>query len=107
MDKYREFQEKLYKLYNEKDISDYIGSTKKYECDIKHQHGIFKERRSTQSKDHIMEEVAYRISIVLNVKCCEASCRRVNNLYGSFSKFEIDDTNKLGTFTKLLGLKKK
>ena len=104
-DKYDKLREKLYKMYNEKDKSDFIGSTKKFECDIKGVHGLFKERISMQSKDHIMEEVAYRLASIVGVRCCEASCRKVQDLYGSFSKFEIADISKLTNFTQLLGSK--
>ena len=54
--------ERLYKLYSIKDRSDYEGSTIKYECTINGERGLFKERRSMQSKDHVMEQTTLYLS---------------------------------------------
>lgn len=81
----------LYRMYNEEDKTVYVGSAAKFECDIKGEHGLFKERISIQSKDHIMEQVVYELASIVNVKCCKTSCRKVKEWYGAFSRFEIPD----------------
>jgi hypothetical protein len=110
----RKANEKLYRLYRAKDMRDYDGSTAKVECDIDGEHGIFKERRSLRSKDHIMEQVAYELSKFMRVPCCKASCRKVystqakiigvtsskNVIYGAFSRFECGAEN-MTTFGSL------
>lgn len=80
---------KLYKLYNIKDKRDYEGSIEKCECSIKGEYGIFKERISMQSIDNVMEEVVYMIANITGVNCSFASCRKHNNIIGSFSRYEI------------------
>jgi hypothetical protein len=82
-------QEKLYKLYNITDKKDYDGSTVKCECTINGEYGLFKERMSMQSKDNVMEDIAYRIAELLGVSCAFASCRKYKNIIGSFSRYEI------------------
>ena len=99
----KELSEKLYKLYVIKNKEDYSGSIKKCECVINNERGLFKERFSTRSKDHIMEQVAYELATLLGVKCCKASCRKSNGIYGSFSRFEVVDLNNVRTFEELIG----
>jgi hypothetical protein len=82
-------QENLYKLYNITDKKDYEGSTVKCECTINGEYGLFKERMSMQSKDNVMEDVAYRVAELLGVPCAFASCRKYKNIIGSFSRYEI------------------
>ena len=94
--------ERLYKLYSIKDRSDYEGSTIKYECTINGERGIFKERRSMQSKDHVMEQVAYELANVLGVSCCFNRCRKAQGVYGSFSRFEIRDLSKVIPYANIL-----
>lgn len=97
--------EKLYKLYKIKDRSDYNGSIQKIECVINNERGLFKERLSTQSKDHIMEQVAYDIALILGVSCCKNSCRKIKNgLYGSFSRFEVVDMNNVAEYSSIIGI---
>lgn len=100
-----EFKEKLYKMYDAKDRADYEGSIAKYECTINKELGIFKERHSLQSKDHIMEQFAYEIAEVLGVPCCKDSCRKVNGVYGSFSRYEVPDLNNVIAFKSICGYK--
>lgn len=95
--------EKLYKLYIIKNKADYEGSTAKYECVINNERGLFKERMSMQSKDNVMEQVAYEIAQLLNVSCCKASCRKSNGIIGSFSRYEVVDLNNVQTYSKLIG----
>ena len=80
---------KLYKLYSIKDKRDYEGSIEKCECSINGEYEIFKERISMQSIDNVMEEVVYRIANITGVNCSFASCRKHNNIIGSFSRYEI------------------
>lgn len=94
--------EKLYKLYNIKDKADYDGSIIKYECTINGERGLFKERRSTLSKDHIMEQVVYELSKVIGVSCCFSSCRKAQGVYGSFSRFEVTDISKVIAYADIL-----
>ncbi len=44
--------ERIYKLYVTKDLTEYKGFCHKYECTINGEKGIFKERMNTASKDH-------------------------------------------------------
>lgn len=97
----RELNEKLYKMYIIKNRQDYTGSIEKYECVINNERGMFKERISAQSKDHIMEQVAYELSLLLGVKCCKASCRKTNGIYGSFSRFKVVDMNNVVQFENM------
>lgn len=97
----QELNEKLYKMYIIKNRQDYTGSIQKYECVINNERGMFKERISTQSKDHIMEQVAYELALLLGVKCCKASCRKTKGLYGSFSRFEVVDMDNVAPFENI------
>lgn len=94
--------EKIYKLYEIKDKTDFIGSTIKYECTINGERGLFKERRSMQSKDHVMEQVAYEMAQLMNVKCCKDSCRKAQGIYGSFSRFEVKDIKRVIPYANIL-----
>lgn len=99
----QELNEKLYRMYKAKHWQDYNGSIEKYECTINKEHGLFKERVSRQSKDHIMEQVAYEIANILGVRCCKASCRKVNGLYGAFSRFEVQDIRNIIPYESIIG----
>lgn len=96
--------EKIYKMYNIHNMMDYTGSTLKCECTINGERGIFKERRSTQSKDHVMEQFAYEIAKVLSIDCCMARCRKTNHVYGAFSRFETDNINNLVPFSNIINM---
>lgn len=108
----REQCEKLYKLYQINHKTDYDGSTVKCECIIKKESGLFKERRNTQSKDHIMEQVAYELAQLLGVRCCKAVCRRtdmvknpkigIEKVYGAFSRFEVADLENVIHYSKIM-----
>ncbi|MBO5389211.1 MAG: HipA domain-containing protein [Lachnospiraceae bacterium] len=100
----REMSEKLYKMYIIKNKADYCGSIQKYECVINDERGLFKERISTQSKDHIMEQVVYELALLLGVNCCKASCRKSNGVYGSFSRFEVIDIYNIKPFEDIMGV---
>ena len=47
--------ERIYRLYNIADRTEYKGNILKHECSIKGERGIFKERINSASKDHIVE----------------------------------------------------
>lgn len=96
-------EERLYKMYSIKNRAGYSGTLMKCECRINGEHGIFKERLSNQSRDHVYEQLAYEIALVLGVPCCFSSCRRSNGVYGSFSRFEVDDVSKLTYYADILG----
>jgi len=98
----KELIEKLYKMYAIKNRSDYTGSILKCECIINNERGIFKERYSMRSKDHIMEQIVFELSQLLGVNCCKASCRKVNDIYGSFSRFEVADINNVVPLSEYL-----
>lgn len=93
--------ENLYHMYEIKNRSDYEGSIIKYECTISGERGLFKERVSTQSKDHIMEQVCYELANVLGVNCCRTSCRKSQGIYGSFSRYEVDNIDSIITFARV------
>lgn len=93
--------ENLYNMYEIKNRSDYEGSIVKYECTINKERGLFKERISTQSKDHIMEQVCYELATMIGVNCCRASCRKSQGIYGSFSRYEVTDINNIITFARI------
>ena len=92
---YMAMKEKLYNMYNKKYRSSYGGSIKKIECTINNERGLFKERFSISSRDHIMEQFIYEFATILGVQCCKAYCRKSNNMYGSFSRFEVADLSNV------------
>lgn len=94
--------EKLYKLYIIKDNLDNGGTSIKYECVINKERGIFKQRRAPHSKDHIMEQVAYELALLLGVNCCKASCRKSNDVYGAFSRYETVNMNNVITYSNIM-----
>lgn len=100
---YKLTAEKLYKMYIIKNKENYNGGIEKYECVINNERGIFKERVSTRSKDHIMEQIAYELAIILGVSCCKASCRKAKGLYGSFSRFEVTDLDNVIPYEDIIG----
>lgn len=95
--------DKIYKLYNVKDKSEYRGLCKKYECTIKGEHGIFKERLNSASKDHVVEAIVYNIAQLCNVDCAFAKVRKANGVIGIFSRFEIEDNVKFTHANKIYG----
>lgn len=96
----------LYKMYAIKSMKDYEGSIIKFECVIDNERGVFKERRSLQSKDHILEQVVYELATTLGLRCCKASCRKIKQdnefVFGSFSRFEVVDMNNVMTMYKFI-----
>lgn len=48
-----------------------------------------------------MEQVAYELSLLLGVRCCKASYRKTNGIYGSFSRFEVVDMNNVEPFESM------
>ena len=82
---------RIYKLYNITDKTEYKGFCAKYECTINGEVGIFKERMNSASKDHIVEAIAYNIALICNVDCAFAKVRKTKDTIGSFSRFEIPE----------------
>lgn len=94
---------RIYKLYNKVETEEYQGFCRKMYCDIKGEHGIFKERMSQRSIDNVMESFIYQFATILGVPCAFAKVRIADGILGSFSKFEIPDDCSFEHASKIYG----
>jgi len=79
----------IYKLYNIQENRNYKGTNNKFICTMKGEQGIFKLPLNSGSKDHIVEEICYRLANLLQIPCVYARVRKTEYGIGVFSRFEI------------------
>ncbi len=104
-------ENELYKLYDVKQSkNNTIGMVEKCEISKKnretgiYERGLFKRPINDSSKDNVAEAIVYRIAMIVGVPCVKAMVVMHNGNIGSFSRYEIDELDKVEHLRAVLGI---